>query len=191
MLASMIYYYEMDCLRRVFSNNRESESKSEIGDFVAAGCLFTDGAHVLAGYQPQKTVPGISGLGGKRLFGESYFHTALRETLEELFDVTVNSGLLILLEATMKPNQVIVNGTYVLLQFSFDDLRSLLEYASTYCNRTPLYETMPLSINDLVFNRKYTSDSEISHLCLLPFIKGVSIHNDLTSDIQGLKDSSV
>lgn len=181
----------MDCLRRVFSNNRESESKSDIGDFVAAGCLFTDGAHVLAGYQPQKTVPGISGLGGKRLSGESYFHTALRETLEELFDVTVNSDLLILLETTMKPRQVIVNGTYVLLQFSFDDLRSLLEYASTYCNRTPLYETMPLCINDLIFNRKHASDSEISHLCLLPFIKGVSIHNDLTSDIQGLKDSSV
>jgi hypothetical protein len=171
----------------ISTNKRQSEPC----DFVAAGCLFTDGTHLIAGYQPQKMVPGINGLGGKRLFGEPYFHTALRETLEELFDVTVNSGFLILLETAIKPSQVILNGTYVLLQFSFDDLKILLQYASTYCKWTPLYETMPLTINDLIFNRKYTSDSEISHLCLLPFIKGISIHNDLSSDIQGLKDTSV
>ena len=171
----------------ISTNKRQSEPC----DFVAAGCLFTDGTHLIAGYQPQKMVPGISGLGGKRLSGEPYFHTALRETLEELFDVAVNSGFLILLETAMKPSQVIVNGTYVLLQFSFEDLKILLQYASMYCKWTPLYQTMPLTINDLIFNRKYTSDSEISHLCLLPFVKGISIHSDLTSDIQGLKDTSV
>jgi hypothetical protein len=53
----------------------------------AAGIVFTNGTHILAGYQPRKKNPHISGLGGSKQKDESYMQTAWRETLEELFEL--------------------------------------------------------------------------------------------------------
>lgn len=166
-------------------------SRSAISqEFTAAGCLFTDGAHVLAGYQPNKRQPTISGLGGKKANGETYTRTALRETLEELFNMKVNGELLDLLETTAVPRRIVVNGQYVVLYYTFHDLETLLRYASSYCSNTNLYEDFPLTLNELIFNRDYTQHSEVSHLCLLPFVEGIEISADFKSDIKGLKGSS-
>jgi hypothetical protein len=50
---------------------------------MSAGCLFTDGAHVLAGMQKGQ----LNGFGGKRENREPIYITAWRETLEELFGI--------------------------------------------------------------------------------------------------------
>ena len=57
-----------------------------VENFRAAGSVFTDSKIILAGYQPRKKKPFISGIGGKREEGESYMDTAIRETVEELFE---------------------------------------------------------------------------------------------------------
>ena len=177
----------MECLRRLL---QKKLNKQDYSQFTSAGCLFTDGVHVLAGYQPNKREPTISGLGGKRLLGETFKRTAFRETLEELFDIRISSALLDVLETAMEPKRTMINGNYVLLYYSFEDLEVMLQYASSYCENTQLYDDWPQSINDLIFNRRYTQGSEVAHLCLLPFAQGITISRDLKSDIKLVTDES-
>ena len=175
----------MECLRRLLQKRPNTNvNEQDYSQFTGAGCLFTDGVHVLAGYQPKKREPSISGLGGKRLPGETFKRTALRETLEELFDIRVRGALLDILEMSMEPKSTMMNGKYVLLYYSFEDLEVILQYASSYCGNTQLYDEWPETINDLIFNRRYTEGSEVAHLCLLPFAQGITISNDLKSDIK-------
>ena len=182
----------MDCFRRLLQKRSNiTLNKQDYSHFTSAGCLFTDGVHVLAGYQQNKREPSISGLGGKRLPGETFKRTAFRETLEELFDVRVSSALLDILETSMEPKSTMMNGKYVLLYYSFEDLEVMLQYASSYCENTQLYDESPQTINDLIFNRRYTQGSEVAHLCLLPFAQGITISNDLKSDIKLATDKSV
>ena len=175
----------MDCLRRLVRTKQTSSTVTDqdYSQFTAAGCLFTDGVHVLAGYQPNKREPSISGLGGNKLSGESYKRTAFRETLEELFDTRVSGRLLDIVEMSLEPKSTMMNGKYILLYYSFEDLEVVLQFASAYCQHTQLYDEWPLTINDLIFNRKYSKDSEVAHLCLLPFAQGITISRDLKSDI--------
>lgn len=88
---------------------------TEPDTFKAAGVAFTNGRHVLAGYQPHKKHPSISGIGGSREHGESYMQTALRECVEELFEPpTIPKGLLPKL-AQLAPQKVIQSGSYLSL----------------------------------------------------------------------------
>jgi hypothetical protein len=181
----------MDCFRRLLQKRSNiALNKLDYSKFTSAGCLFTDGVHVLAGYQQNKREPSISGLGGKRLPGETFKRTALRETLEELFDIRVSNALLDILEASMEPKNTMMNGKYILLYYSFEDLEVILQYASSYCGNTQLYDDWPESINDLIFNRRYTQGSEVAHLCLLPFAQGITISSDLKSDIKLVTDKN-
>jgi hypothetical protein len=61
--------------------------KPGLEDYIAAGCIFTNQTHVLAALQTKRGVEKISGLGGMKKTGESCERTALRETLEELFEL--------------------------------------------------------------------------------------------------------
>jgi 8-oxo-dGTP pyrophosphatase MutT (NUDIX family) len=56
-----------------------------------AGCIFTDGNLILAGYQPKG--PYISGIGGSSFDGEEPIVTAMREVMEELLGI---SGIFII-----------------------------------------------------------------------------------------------
>ena len=61
---------------------RSKAAPEDESNFMGAGCIFTNGTHVLAGFQPNKKSPAISGFGGKRHGTETFTQTALRETLE-------------------------------------------------------------------------------------------------------------
>ena len=138
--------------------------------YKAAGSVFTDGKLILAGYQPLKNKPFISGIGGKKEEGETYKVTALRETVEELFEFDTVPGKLI--EDLMKvtPEKVIQNGTYIMMVYNFDDLATMLKIISKYKLKSKLYDAAPLTLMDLLFKRKIDL-VEISHLALLPLVK--------------------
>jgi hypothetical protein len=161
-------------------------------NFMGAGCIFTNEAHVLAGFQPNKKTPSISGFGGKREATETHMQTALRETLEELFDMKpISPHLIELIEANLKPTRILKqktkDGLYYIIHYTFEDLKQILNFASSYCIDTPLYEKWPTNVQRLIFYRKMGKASEVSQLCLLPFIEKITIDENFKKDLYGLK----
>ena len=134
-----------------------------------AGCLFTNGLHVLAGYQPNKQFPSINGIGGKPEEGEEPAVTALREFLEEVFGIyDCVKGIAELRRVV--PRCVLEQKRYVTYIYDFNDLVKMLEIVSDLGVSSPLYARFPLSLIELLFTRMAVK-SEISHLCLLPLVE--------------------
>ena len=141
---------------------------------MGAGCVFTDGNHVLAGYQPHKKNPCITGIGGHREGEETYLETAYRETIEELFHVTlaeIPKGLIDVLIHTLKPRKITMKKGYVLVTFPFEDLPVFLKICKNKGLRSPLYRTMPKTLLQLIQTRGFDPKAEISSLALLPVVK--------------------
>ena len=167
-----------------------------ITDFLAAGTLFTNGTHVLAGYQKGYTSPSISGIGGKREGTETYMETALRETVEELFGLSVVPlDLLSRMKGLLEPRRIHKTGSYVLVIYNFNDLEKILELVKRDVKVSPLYKTLPKSISELLLDRTMPVENlpvvnlpvanlpEISHLCLLPVMKNCIIDVEFLEDI--------
>lgn len=146
--------------------------------FKAAGVAFTNGIHVLAGYQPHKKHPSISGIGGSREPGEFYMQTALRECVEELFEPTSIPKSLLPKLAQIAPQKVIQSGSYINAIYSFEDLQAMLSIMMRLGLRSLLYEKFPKNLTELIMNRVTTATgalssdkaAEISHLALLPVV---------------------
>ena len=146
----------------------------QVPKFKAAGCFFTDDRYVLSGYQQTKATPKLSGIGGARISGETPVQTALRETVEELFDVEtkeVPRGLLKELEVNVPPRRIVQNNSYQLVCYTFEDLETILGILGSRKFTSPLYNTFPRNVYELLFLRKVRKEAEISHLALLPFVE--------------------
>lgn len=130
--------------------------------------------HILAAYQPNKKRPHISGFGGKRMNDETFLQTAIRETVEELFDVEVPQKLLRTLTQTMCPTKVVLRGSYVCVIYTFDQLMDILEICKKTLEKT-IYPVFPETLEDLMLKRQPKITSELSHICLLPLVGGLQI----------------
>jgi len=132
--------------------------------FSAAGVLFTDGVHVLAGFQPNKA--SISGFGGSRERGETIRQTAFREVLEELLEPEeIPASLLQTLVARYKEYPVTRKGSYRFLTLSFADLLFILQESKDL--KSTLYKSTPRSMTALLKKRKPTPSTEVTTLMLL------------------------
>jgi hypothetical protein len=153
---------------RLVNTHLKNEDK-----YKAAGSVFTDGKLILAGYQPLKNKPFISGIGGKKEDGEIYQVTALRETVEELFEFETVPEKLIEDLMSVTPEKVIQNGSYIMMVYNFNDLATMLKIISKYKLKSKLYDSAPLTLMDLLFKRKIelAVTPEISHLALLPLVQ--------------------
>lgn len=170
----MDYVYKLlkTCFAHEKLEKEESDTNSDTESrYKSAGCFFTDGRYVLAGYQQNKTVPRISGIGGAKHDGESPVETALRETIEELFNIDYIPQIVITdIKINIPPKNVFKNHSYRLVTYTFSDLDYLLKILNKHGMKSPLYNTFPTNFQDLLFNRKIDKRSEISHLALLPFV---------------------
>ena len=140
---------------------------------MGAGCVFTDGKHILCGYQPHKKKPGITGIGGHKEGEETYLQTAYRETIEELFHVTnttIPVGLIDTLIRTLRPKKIKMKKGYVLVTFDFTDLQLLLKLCKKAGLRSPLYRRLPKNLLETIQLRDSNPKAEISCLCLLPVV---------------------
>ena len=160
---------------------------------MGAGCVFTDGKHILCGYQPHKKRAGITGIGGHKEGEETYLQTAYRETIEELFHVTntqIPIGLLDKLIRTMRPKKIKMKKGYVLVTFDFADLVQFLKVCQKGGIRSPLYTKMPKTLLETIQNRGYDPKAEISALCLLPVVYHDGKAKDFVNPnfIQDLRD---
>ena len=154
-------------------------------EYEAAGCLFTNGIHVLAGYQPKKQYPCISGIGGKREGEEDPRTTALREMLEEIFEIYSIDPLIFLQLKKIEPQRVLFRGSYVVIVYSFVHLEMFLRILVNNYITSNTYMLMPTKISDLVLDRRVSS-GEISHLCLLPLSTNLSVDKHFVEDLKHL-----
>ena len=146
-----------------------------------AGCLFTNGSHVLGGYQKGA----IGGIGGKPKKGEEAHNTALREMLEEIFEIYDFP----IENVWLPPKKIIAKRSYTIYVYGFDDLESICGILKGYGVVSPLYTEIPLSIWDIVLKRLPRVGAEISALCLLPVVKhgsGPFVEPYFVGDIQML-----
>jgi len=151
----------------------------DVDSFKGAGSVFTNGTHVLGGYQPRKRKPFISGIGGKKEASETYKDTAIRETLEEMFEFdSIPKELIRELGEKIIPNKVVQNGSYIMVVYTFENLEEMLKIIKQHKLMSPLYDIIPTTLLDLIFTRKLVYDSknvfykpEISHLAILPVVE--------------------
>lgn len=165
---------------RLINENVESPET-----FTAAGVAFTDGQCILAGYQPKKKKPFLSGIGGGRDEGETFTMTAIREMIEELYEVSeipkkTYAPIYKELVERVIPNKIIQSGKYIMLVYTFKDLEQILKIAKRHGLTSPLYDKMPTTLMELIFTRKsyYGADKipEISHFAILPVVRHPTEH---------------
>jgi len=148
--------------------------------YDSAGILFISNNMVLGGYQKNA----ISGFGGKKeLSDKSYIETAIRETLEELFDIIPTSDLITMININIIHKKLIINQNYYMLVYTFEDLELILELLNKNNITSHLYDKFPVTISDLIMKRKQNLNSEISCLCLLPLKQNISINKLFIQDI--------
>jgi hypothetical protein len=169
---------------------------SSINNYNAAGIIFTDRIHILGGYQPHKKTPFISGIGGMKEPGETYIITAIRETLEELFDLeNIPTTLLNELVEKLKDKKIMQNNTYISIICTFEDLQIICNVLKEHNIVSRLYDEIPNNLSDLIFKRKINKDSEIAQLSILPLvnhdIKNPFIDSYFISDFNQLLDQHI
>lgn len=156
---------------------------------MSSGCLFTNGSHVLAGWQKGY----LSGFGGKMESGESWIETAWRETLEELFELApkpIQTVIPIILER-IKYSNIIRQDKYTAFVYSFKDLEKVMSILKTRRVISPMYRLFPTTVSELVFERKQRPPTrvirgavpEISTLAILPLMSWISISGDFMNDL--------
>ena len=157
---------------RYFTTSKTPEPNPLFVNFMGAGCVFTDSKHVLAGYQPHKKFPCISGIGGHTEKGETYYQTAYRETVEEIFHVkNVSPQLIQALSTQLPPKREENHKNYIILHYNFKDFKKFLNICKKSGLKSPLYKKFPQTVMESIRTREISDDAEISHLCLLPVIK--------------------
>ena len=152
--------------------------------YKGAGVLFTNGTHVLAGYQPNKKKPCITGIGGSREPYEIFLHTALREAVEELLHVKeVPSQLIFNLSDSLNPLSVFSNKDYATVVYTFEQLETFLIILKENGITTDLYKDFPLNLEELVFKRKNNKEAEIKQFAVLP-LECSQISKEFLKDLQ-------
>ncbi len=165
-------------LRRLTTLRKEAAAPvaPTLPAFKAAGCLFTDGHHVLAGYQPRKVKPFMSGIGGARKWGEPHQDTAIREMVEEIFEplYEVPPAFYEAILENVKPRASLQSGGYVCLVFTFKDLEKILKIAGRYRITSRVYRKLPKTLLDLLGTRDASGTAdwkpEITQFGLLPLV---------------------
>ena len=163
----------------------------QVIDYKNAGLLFIEGPLALAGVQKhRKVIEGaidarLSGFGGRKEDGDlDWVHTAIRETVEELFDVEhVSVTLIQQIRSAIPYREPIQEGNYVMMCCNFTDLNNILGIASKHI-QSPLYRIMPQTLHDLLIKRDPRSTSEIGALALIPVFVSVLVDPDFREDLK-------
>ena len=155
-----------------------------------AGIMFTDGKLVLCGYSQHKSQ--ITGIGGKAHENEQLVETAIRETIEELFEFEViPEALLRYLKTCLSFDHVIGIPAYTVFVMSFTDLQKILDILKMFVLKSDVYSEIPTNLSEMIFNRKVNFSSELSHLILLPCADKIKLESNLLNDIYVFKNSII
>lgn len=159
--------------------------------YKGAGILFLDGPLALAGVQKHRLViegsldARLSGFGGRKEDTDiDWVHTAFREVIEELFDISnVSVALINQLRVAIPYRPYDEVGSYINMRCSFADLQTILKIAAKHI-QSPLYKKMPESLDELLLSRQPQCTSEIGPLALIPVSVSVLVDPDFTEDLK-------
>jgi hypothetical protein len=151
--------------------------------YMGAGTIFTNGDLILCGYEPNKKIPAIYGIGGKKEKSDTtFYHTAFRETFEELFGVGPSNDMIELIVSLNPPKKILKREDYIMILYDFEDLTNILKIANNI--KSPLYAKMPKTIEELLLKRNYKISTEMSHICILPVVLSPAISRNLSNDMK-------
>jgi len=148
-----------------------------------AGIFFTDGNLFLCGYSQHKNK--ITGIGGKKQNNELPYETALRETLEEMFEFNnIPFELLNELNASLRFDNIISSKKYTNFIMSFHDLQLILNIINKYNLKSRVYKTLPKNFNELIYQREFVNNNiEISKLYFFQLKENPDFDFSLNLDI--------
>lgn len=160
-------------------------------NYKGAGICFKNETHILAGVQTIKKEKIISGIGGKReKIDESYYHTAFREMIEELFE-TKPTKQMIELCFCFEPIKIeyFKDNNYVMLFYDFKQLNQMLLMLNKIKIETKMYKRFPTNLEMLLFEREKIK-SEIINICLLP-LETTKYDQWFINDIDYIKEKKI
>jgi hypothetical protein len=132
----------------------------------------------------------LSGFGGKKEEGETYYETAIRETFEELYETPVPQEMVHYIADRIKVSSVINNKGYVLMICDYDQLNKFMLASIRFALNSPVYPTLPYSSTTLVSPRNNACLAEyiyvgfVSIYMLLSENPPVTVDPYLLSDIE-------
>jgi hypothetical protein len=142
-----------------------------------AGILFTDGRFTLSGVNKYSEMTGI---GGKKKGEETPVQTALRETIEELFEPEeIPSGFFEELYTKLVFDNMMAKSNYRTFIMNFNDLKLFFVTAKKYNLKSKVYDVLPSTIQDLILERKVVKDAELRYMMLIP---NLPLHTELDFD---------
>jgi hypothetical protein len=167
-----------DFLKRLFSSPKPTP---------AAGIFFSDERHVLSAYQKKNGNLIVSGLGGKQEPTDAtIYYTAIRETLEELYDIKPSDGLINRIIHAIHPTMTIQAEHYTTFYMSFEQLARIMHIVADE-TQSPIYRQMPHTIHELISNRRSLPTSEVSSLALQPMESTAVQDKEFMHDIESFK----
>lgn len=138
--------------------------KREQMEYKSAGCLFTDSKTFLSGFQRKQQK--WTSFGGKKYHGETPFMTAMREVVEELFEIRMSQQTLGILVCTIPFSFQNHDGSYIYYKYPFETIFQIIDILYSEGYQSPLYDSWPCSLEELVFRRKKNLTSEMETLAL-------------------------
>jgi 8-oxo-dGTP pyrophosphatase MutT (NUDIX family) len=133
----------------------------------SAGILFIESTQFLSGFQ--RKLNRWSGFGGKALPNESPQETAVRETVEEIFEVNLTRVHIDELERILYLGNYYESGSYIFYTLPFSALLVISAYLATKKYISPVYHSLPTNINDIVEKRISEKATEIEKVCFFSF----------------------
>jgi len=128
---------------------------------VGAGIVFTKNDHILCGYNVKEEC--WSGFGGTPEACETIATTAVRETVEELFGISLDKEDNISLQQDLVLGHHIHNMNYYFYTLDICKIFTIAEFLERNDYVSPYYATYPKDILELLCSRKYDAQ-EITQL---------------------------
>jgi hypothetical protein len=153
-----------------------------------SGVIFINelNSTILCGYNIK--INSISGIGGKPLKNEDLKKTAIREMLEELFELNDKNIIIDYIFNTIKTSRIINSNNYYIYIYTFNDLQIILNILNSYNIQSKLYDVFPTNLCELILNRKTDKATEVSYLSLQPLISNIKFSPDFLHDLQLVHD---
>ena len=135
---------------------------------MSAGILCFSNTHVLAGVQKYKKRQ-IGGFGGKcENVDVDFRDTAIREFLEELFNIRATPTLAACIDPFLTIPTYVASHDYAIFFITLTDLELILDNLTYAGAKSPYYpEGFPRTISQLISERSMKVNGEISRVLLL------------------------
>jgi len=131
---------------------------------VGAGIVFTKNDHILSGYNVKEEC--WSGFGGRPEGCETVATTAVRETVEELFGISLKDEDNNTLQQELVLGDHLHNMNYYFYTLDISKIFTIAEFLERKSYVTPYYATYPKDIVELLCCRKY----DVQEITELEFI---------------------